>query len=197
MSLLITEGLGASGGTAGPMTAVSVTPYVGYVDILFNRDIQVPGLLAAIPSSWVISGVPAVTVTNVARVSTNIIRLTTTEALNGVTYTISVPATGILAVNGDPYDGSPTLTFTGDGQAPTILNATPLDGRHLKVSYSEDVQTADALTSSNYTIIPTLAVTNVSANSAREYTLTTGLQVVGQVYTVTVTNVRDIVGNPV
>ena len=82
---------------------------------------------------------------------------------------------------------------------PVLASAVAIDGHHLRISYNERVMPADALISSNYSITGGggLTVLAVVMETETVYVLTTTLQTPGQLYTVTVSNVRDLDGNPI
>jgi len=94
------------------------------------------------------------------------------------------------------------VTFDGVGIAPQVTSpATTIDFEHVRVTFSEEVNETQALAEGNYAIgnhlgVP-LAVLEVVKNSLTQYTLTTAAQVYLEVYTVAVSTVEDLAGNPI
>jgi hypothetical protein len=81
---------------------------------------------------------------------------------------------------------------------PHLTKVLAIDARHVRVRFSEIVNTDDALVASNYVITGGggLAVLAVELETESTYILTTEFQTIGVTYTLTVENIRDLEGNP-
>jgi hypothetical protein len=180
-----------------PLTISSFTPAVNYIDITFNEAVAALTLQAALTTYWTISGPTSVTVSAVSIISPQVVRLATNEHRQGGSYSLTMPLTGLMGTGGDQYAGAGVITYTGIGQAPTALLAQSIDVRHVRVIYSEAVQDAGALLASNYSISPALTVVGVTKESSTSFVLTTSTQTPSTTYTITVSNVMDLVGNTV
>jgi hypothetical protein len=97
---------------------------------------------------------------------------------------------------------TPYVSFTanGDTVAPIILQVASPKHTQVRVTFSEAVvmTTASngALNLSNYDI-PGLTITAATATTAQQVVLTTSTQTPNLLYTLTVTNVEDLQGNPI
>lgn len=197
MSLLATQGLGASGnGTAFALT--SITPGLNYIDLVFsNAIVQITGP-AALASQYGIAPTDGtsvqVQVLSVAVVGTNV-RLTTTECTNGGTYQMAMPWQGFSDGGPEVLTGPFSMSFVGFGQAPTLISANPFDTRLIDIAFSELVRDTEALNPANYAINNGLSVSAVTKTGLVNYRLTTSRQVRGQSYTVTASNIHDLAGN--
>lgn len=100
-----------------------------------------------------------------------------------------------------PLDSSP---YTGASIAPTVVSATVLSFTSVRLLYSEDMSNVGLLTPANYVITTgatprtVLAVTPGPGANPRyvDLTLSGALDAGTNNYTVTVSNVTDVVGNP-
>lgn len=196
--MLITEGLGpeSGGGGGGPLTVSGVLGVPLGIEVTLSANGALTGD-SLLPSKWVVTagGVP-LTVSAV-QIAGTLITLTTNEATDGASYTLSIPQGIADLSSGNPCLGPFVWNFTGDGIAPTAFMAQTIDGRHVRVIFSEPVRADDATVAANYSIDNGLTVSAVSQETDRNYVLTTSLQVPSVFYTITITNVRDLAGNPV
>lgn len=98
--------------------------------------------------------------------------------------------------------GVPYARFyaNGDTVAPFIIQVTSPKHTQVRVTYSEavvmDTSPIGALNTANYTI-PGLTVTGAQSLTAQQVMLTTSAQTPNFLYTLTVTNVEDLQGNPI
>lgn len=191
--LLVTRGMGEPvGGTA--FTLTSLAPSASLITATFNDAPLISGA-AIVLSNWIIQGGPVqVTVTGLTIVG-NTILIATTEQKTGVVYTLALPTLGIRSVGNQPFDGPFEPTFTGVGVQPTVLIGQSIDARTLQVSFSEPVVESEAETGANYSVDNGLTVSTGVKVSDTVFRLTTSKQTVGQLYTVTVSNIHDLSGN--
>lgn len=214
MGNLVTQGLGVGAGGGGtapvgppplavyswPVTVApdfTLNPTATYLDIAFSLDLQALALQAASPEFWLFTGTSAISCTSVSKPNAYTIRLHHTEATDGASYTIKLPATGIFDVWGTPYNDQDVLPFVGVGILPAISISQGIDGRHVRVIYSEPVSISQATNVANYSITPSLAIVSIESESATSYIITTDLQTPGVGYTITASNIRDNSNNPV
>jgi len=188
----------ASGGTGVGPTILSVTPFGDRLELLFDSNIALSGP-ALLNAQWVITsppGVVAPTATSVS-VAGSTVTLYITECTSGTSYYLHIPTTGITDTTMTPFGGPWLHTFVGVGVAPFVALASASDALHAKVIFSEAVLEAEALISANYLITggAGLTVYGVVKETDQVYVLTTSLQVSGQSYTVTVSNIHDLYGN--
>ncbi len=195
MSLLITGGLGVES-LAESLTLLSAEASATQLVLTFDASMVVLDP-AEDPAVWLIDtvGGVAVTVTGVT-VEGGIIYLDIGEQTEGETYTLTIPEDYVLDVSGR-YPTDLEVEFTGYGIAPTMPIARSIDARTLRVVFSEDVMTEDAILPENYTISGGLTISAVESVSATTYVLTTSKQTAGEEYTITAVDIRDLAGNPV
>ena len=198
MPLPITQGYGPGGGGGGSFGIASVTPGPSYVDIQFDQNLAALTLQAAHKEFWVLStgGSYPITTRSIAQVAADTVRVTTDEPKNGDTYTLTLPLNGLNSSGGDIYDGAGSVNFSGVGVAPTLLSATSIDLRTVRVIWSEVVDEDDVLDTSKYSLAPSVAIVSVEQVDSTTYDITTGLQTPSTSYTMTVTGVKDLAGNP-
>ncbi|HEX3030825.1 MAG TPA: Ig-like domain-containing protein, partial [Bacillota bacterium] len=123
----------------------------------------------------------------------NVTKSWDTSALNGTYYVRShVYDTSNL----DTY--SNYFTYIVDNTGPTVVSATATDKTHVDVKFSEDMDSTSVQTSTNYSITGNggLSVSSavIDGTDKSLVHLTTSTQSNGT-YTVTVSNVTDLVGN--
>lgn len=203
-ALATTLGFGGPGlpsGLCNTFVLLLTEVYVDRIELVFSTNITISGP-ATVPSQWTITsvatGVPIPTVTSVTSAGPRV-KVYYTEGRAGNLYTLAIPVVGIKDVSANPFPGPYTTNFLGVGISPFVVVAGADDGQHVKVIFSEPVQSAGALLASNYTITggAGLVVYDVTQVNSQIYELHTSLQVVGQAYTLTVTNILDLLGNPI
>jgi hypothetical protein len=195
------EGFVASavGGSSTGPTLLSVTPYVDRIELSFDSNIILSGP-ALTPAQWPITaatpGTIVPTVTSIGVVGSTV-TLYTTECTGGAVYYLHIPASGVTDFTFATFGGPWIHLYVGVGAAPFVALASAQDALHAKVIFSEAVVEAEALVAANYIITggAGLTVYNVTKETDLVYVLTTSLQVVGQSYTVTVSNIHDMYGN--
>ena len=200
--LVTTQGYGDPGiptGACNTFTLLLTEVYGDRIELVFTTNVQAIGP-SALPEYWVIttgvSGAPIPIVTSVTVVGPRI-KLYYTEAREGVLYLLNFPVVGIKDMSNNPYPGPFTSAFIGVGIDPYVVVAGAEDGFSVKVIFSEPVVAAEALIPANYVITggAGLTVFEVTQENAQIFELRTSLQVVGQSYLVTVSNVHDLQGN--
>lgn len=199
--LLSIQGLGDPGAAiiGGTFALLVVEAFPEQLSVIFSVPVQAIGP-AADPSQWVITcagpeAIPVVTAVNVVGPK---IFLTTTETSENILYTLHIPAFGVKDLSGNPFTGPFTYNYlSATGTDPILAMAGAPDGFHVRVIFNEPVRAVEALVAGNYTITggAGLTVYDVVQETAQTYVLRTSLQVVGQSYTVTANNIRDLAGN--
>lgn len=190
-------------GTSGGVTALRIAASVRQLRITLSDEIvanaqvtdptfwtvttSAPGAVSAtITSSTVeyVGGVPGVT-------------LETTEMTNGEDYTLTMPTSYMIAVDGSTFAGSPNVNFTGVGDSPSVLETRVVDDSTIDVIFNEDVQDTGALNVLNYSFSPIIQVTNVRRMATGHYRLTVLGKRDTQLYQLTVSNIVDAANNPI
>ncbi len=119
-----------------------------------------------------------------------------TAEMEFVTYTVTITNVADLVGNAILSPGI-NDTFLGE-DAPKVSEVVALDENHVMIIFTEDVDQTSAETATNYSI-PGLTVSTAlrMTNELSTVILTTNNQVNGQLYTLTVSNVMDLIGTPV
>jgi len=195
MSFPITKGYG--GGAA--LMLLSVNAFADRLELNFNVTVLAVGL-AADPSAWsattAVPSAPLPTFTSVV-VSGSQVKLYMTEVLGSALYVLNIPLVGLKDLSSNPYLGPFTANFVGVGSPPYVVLAAAEDSYHAQVIFSEPVVVAEALVPANYVITGGggLTVYEVTQVDPKIFKLRTSLQDVGQSYTLTVSNIHDMLGN--
>ena len=126
-----------------------------------------------------------------------IVQLTTDRQTWETDYTIT--ASNISDLAGNQIAGNNSASFTGlDNTTPTVVSASSIDDTTVDVVFSEVMDASTAQTSANYAISGGLESSNpVLQSDGKTVRLTTAKQTYQTAYTVTVTGVLDLVGNPI
>lgn len=106
-----------------------------------------------------------------------------TQGLSGISV---VPQVMPLGIQNLPPIPSSTPT-----PGPILIQASPVDGYHVRVTYAEPVVVSDATLALNYDV-PGLLVFDVVSESNTVYVIRTSLQTPGTTYTITANNVRAL-----
>ena len=127
------------------------------------------------------------------------VTIVTSEQKTGQNYTLVV--TNVKGVRATPISDPPgnQHDFIGVGIAPQ-LNETAIhvDFWHIYVDFSENMVVLEAEDIDNYAIDPALTITSVEQVTATRYQVEFAEdQTLGAAYTLTVTGVHDLVGNPI
>jgi hypothetical protein len=86
--------------------------------------------------------------------------------------------------------------FVGDTTAPKVLGVKTLNSTKLEINFSEKLDQSSSIIKTNYTISNGISISSVvSSADGKSITLTTSKHSAGQLYTVTVNNVKDSSGN--
>lgn len=197
---LVTQGLGSTGDPiTGPEYALRIYTIENLglsLRVVFSNLLDVNGD-ALDPDSWVIEAVDngrPVEVTDVD-VSGSVITLTISEQTLDAIYTLNVPETNIMDINGVLNTGDLSWEFVGFGTLPTLPICRSTDAHELEAVFSEPVMEEDALDPDNYVLSGGLSVTSVTKQNDQLYTLTTTRQTPGVTYTIDAINIRDLAGN--
>lgn len=200
--MLVTQGYGSPGTPAFPsclaFSALGVTPGLEYVDIVLSNDFTISGPAADVAYYSInpLDGGEPVTLLSL-EVIANRLRIHTTDFTENKLYEVNLPFIGMVDIYYNPFQGPFSWEFTGVGEIPFLVFARSVDATTLDVFFSENVNNDDATTAANYSISPFLSVYSVVKITDSQYRLTTSRQEGGQVYDITVNNVRDDSGNPV
>ncbi|MCU7502353.1 MAG: T9SS type A sorting domain-containing protein [Ignavibacteria bacterium] len=134
-------------------------------------------------------------------------RLQTTSALidKGVTLSdVTADLSGTARPQGLGFDmgayetssSSVVVSPTTDISSPKVIGASLTSSFRLTVTFSEKVSSAEALIKSNYSISGGISVKSISMNSTQDgVIISTSKHKRGVIYTVTVSNVKDLAGN--
>ncbi len=181
------------------MTAPSVVSAVAInyntVDLLFNE--RVDSVSAQTAANYSIS--PALGIKEVVlQPDAATVRITTDPQTGGTAYTITV--TGVKDGAGNLVGVNNTAGFAGVSppvtSPPEVLSAAPTDNISLNVVFSVTMDPVTAQDPTNYTVSPALPITGATLQKdGVTVKLSTATQTGGEVYIVTVTNVKDQYGN--
>lgn len=125
------------------------------------------------------------------------LRLTTSLQTYGHTYQITV--NGVRDLAGNLITGNNTVNFDGvDTTMPLVSSASAVSYNMVDVLFSEEVDRVSAQNPGNFAINPQLAVeTAVLQDDGVTVRLTTAAQTGGTAYEITVTGIKDKVGNAI
>ncbi|HPQ20194.1 MAG TPA: hypothetical protein PKX90_13115, partial [bacterium] len=115
-------------------------------------------------------------------------------------YTITV--NNITDMNNNTILSNSQITFngsnTGDTTPPFIVYVTAIDSQNIKVVFSEIIRKAEAEEENNYFISGGLNVINaILSNDSKTVNIQTSNQVGGYIYTITISNIYDSIGNKI
>lgn len=186
------------GGASGPVPTVLAVG-VNYIDVAWSMASTLTVVGTAV-ANWVITafiGQP-VTVLTVTQLNPTTTRLTTTDQTFGGSYILNVPAAAVIDTGlvGNP-NAFASLSFVGDGHLPSLVSATPLTPLKVRAVFSEPVVAVEALVFSNYSFDNGLLSVSVAQVSATTYDVTTTEMHPATLYTLTVSGIHDLAGNPV
>lgn len=121
-----------------------------------------------------------------------------TEPSLGENYILNIPA-GAISKSGRISNVPSTTSFAGAGQVPVAYSAIATDPNHFLLQFSEAVSNATATNILNYSLDPALNVVSIVSDggSPSKYIVETGDQTSLEVYSVTISNVEDLAGNPI
>jgi len=182
------------GGGASPVATVGAVG-VNYIDVAWSMASALT-VVGVMPIHWVITsfiGQP-VTVLTVTQLNATTTRLTTTDQTFGGSYILDVPAAAVIDTGliGNP-NAFASLSFVGDGHLPSLVSATPASPTSITVVFSEPVVAVEALVWSNYSFDNGLLAVSVAQVSSTVFTVMHP----ATIYTVTVSGIHDLAGNPV
>lgn len=196
MSLLITQGLGPTIGIAASLQVINTSASNAYVLLEFSAalNLQVVNLNPELFVFTNLTGVKIQALSLEIPTPTSL-KLNTTEQTTGATYTLALPQVGIVSTDGMPLTNPYSVNFTGTGLAPITVMARSVDARTVHVIFSERVREEDAIQVANYSFTPPLSVFSSKKITDSQYELATSKQEDLTLYTVQVSNIRDLAGN--
>ena len=126
------------------------------------------------------------------------VHLTTATQVENTVYTVTAAAvTDTLGLAVTPGSGD-TGTWRSGDLPPTLVSATYVDATHVNFLFSKSLSSTSVGRLRNYSITPglsgSLAVLDADTRTVH---LTTGAQPENTIYTVTVANVRSLLGTPI
>ncbi|PIU61132.1 MAG: hypothetical protein COS84_11545, partial [Armatimonadetes bacterium CG07_land_8_20_14_0_80_40_9] len=123
--------------------------------------------------------------------------LTTTTLTEGISYTLTV--TGVKDEAGNPITTPVNKSFSGpDTTPPEVLSAQAFTYTEVEITFSEELDETTAETAANYTLEPSLTVAAAQLQTDKtKVKLTTSAQEYKTPYTITISNVEDLAGNPI
>jgi methionine-rich copper-binding protein CopC len=138
-------------------------------------------------------------VVNSVSLSTDLkkVTLSTTQNAANQIYTVVVSNVKDLAGNIiSSTNNSTQYSYVGDTTPPNLLGATVINPTTIELSFSEALESSSALNKLNYTINNGIVVNSVSLSTdLKKITLSTTQNAANQIYTVVVSNVKDLTGN--
>ncbi len=167
-----------------------------HIDVTFDEPVETT--TAETAGNYTVSGASSPNVTVALQTAPDTVRLTLAANLLVGDYTVTVINVTDLVGNAvDPAHDE--ADFTNTDVAPRVTLATSIDTTHIDVDFSEDLETTTAQTPGNYAVTGTgtPTVSNAVLTDTDTVRLTTSESMSPGDYTVTVTNVTDLVGNVV
>lgn len=180
--------------TTPPQLASAIPVDDTTVNVIFNEPVD--AVSAQTAANYSIS--PSLAVTGAVLQGDRITVLLTTERQTWETnYTVT--ASSILDLAGNQITGNNSASFVGlDNAPPTVVSAAAVNDTTVDILFSEIMDASTAQTSANYSISGGLEFSNpVLLADGKTVRLTTAKQAYQTAYTVTVTGVLDLVGNPI
>ncbi len=195
---------GTAGNTAEFAAVDNIPPELKYLTVTNNSSLRlefgekIDALTAEDITNYTIT--PGLDVTGAAlQEDGSTVVLTTAPQTPDIIYTVK--ASNITDLAGNAISSRNSGTFTGsvtDSVPLNVLSASAPNTSRVDVVFSEAVDPYTAQNAANYSISPQLGVTEAYLQTdGVTVSLTTGTHTQGQAYTVTVQNVRDLVGNVV
>lgn len=186
-----------------PQVIGATAPSAAAIKVEFDSDMMDTAQLKT-ASRYNITGPTTITPTGVTVVDPDVVRLAFTgEMHTGGAYTVTVgpPYTGIVDLAWNTLDPAHSdASFTGVGIAPTVTPAADcIDHTTVDVTFSEPVEETSAEITTHYVITGEggLSVVGAVRVVPTRVRLTTGPQVHGGNYTITVSDVTDLALNVV
>jgi hypothetical protein len=186
------------GGAAGPVASI-LGVGINYIDVAWTMAATLT-VVGVVPSNWVVTPVigRAVTVLSVTQLNPTTTRLTTSDQTSGGSYFLAVPAAAVIDTGlvGNP-NAFTSLSFIGVGHLPSLVSANPLTPNTVEATFSEAVVAVEALAFSNYSFDNGLSAVSVAQVSSTIFIVTTSEMTPATIYTLTVSGIHDLAGNPV
>lgn len=170
------------------------------VRVVFNEDMK-NNMALTTPTNYSFTG--GLVAGSVSRINATTVDVTVNEMKQGQAYTVTV--SNVEDIAGNTIAGPPLnqAGFSGIGVAPQLLSAAiPVTGepKSVYVDYTEAVQVTAATNPANYSVFPTIGSGTVTVTqiTATRYKVTLWFfPLAATLYTITVTNVPDLAGNPI
>jgi hypothetical protein len=154
-------------------------------------------------ASYSITGDTVLTPSNVTRIDSATVDVTTNEMQEGGSYTITVASSGVTDLVGNPIDPAyNSAPFTGSSVAPQVSSASAQDANTIRATFNKEMANNGALVStSSYSVTGATALSknSVTRIDGSNIDIDVSEMLDGGVYTFTVVSsgVHDLVGNPV
>ena len=170
------------------------------VRVVFNEDMK-NNVALTTPTNYSFTG--GLVAGSVSRINATTVDVTVNEMKQGQAYTVTV--SNVEDIAGNTIAGPPLnqAGFSGIGVAPQLLSAAipvPGDPQSVYVDYTEAVLVTAATDSANYSVFPTIGLGSVTLTqiTATRYKVTLWFfPLAATLYTITVTHVPDLAGNPI
>ena len=150
------------------------------------------------PSNYTINN--SITVNNaVLSTDKKMVTLTTSPHSNGQDYIITVSNLKDLAGNIiSPSANTAGYSFFNDTTPPQLVGASLTGRTHLTVTFTEEMNQTTIENASNYGINNGVSIISATAEPGnKSVILNTTPESAGEIYTLTVNNVKDLAGNPI
>ncbi|MBI5095461.1 MAG: VCBS repeat-containing protein [Candidatus Hydrogenedentes bacterium] len=201
----------AVGGNTATFSGIGVAPQVASASAQDPTTVRVEfsepmtnDLALVTLGNYAIGG-GSVSVLGATRIDDTSLDLTTSEMLQGASYTVTVSAAGPTDLAGNTISGSSnSAAFTGIGQKPQVFSASVLSDTLVRVTFNEAMKNDAALiNAANYTFTGgsdgvTLAASAVARVDSTNVNVTVSGMLDGAAYTALVSAApADLMGNPV
>lgn len=195
MGSIVIHGFGPdSGGSGTGPTLVSTDVFVNKIMLTFDVSVFIDAPVDT-PAYWSITGAPDTVNITLIEIISNVINIYFDEIGDGYACTLHVPTPGIKDQFNNAYQGPFEINFTSQSEPPYMVFAVGSEGRLIRIVYSEGVVESDALNHNNYSVDNGLEVYTIEKESSVAYLIHTSLQVPGQAYVLTASNIHDLAGN--
>jgi hypothetical protein len=185
-----------TGSAAAPQLSSATASDYNTVRLTFDTSMANNAALIS-TANYIFAGVTTLTASAVTRINATTVDVDTTEEMrNGGSYTVTV--SNVTDLGGNVIDPIHAQTsFTGVGVLPQVASASAIDATHIDVVFDEAMTNNAALVATTNYVITGVA-TPATVGAVRQNATTVRIEsifVVPGAYTVTVSNVTDLVGN--
>jgi hypothetical protein len=196
--------LGNQGGigfrlNTGPGLVSATTPNPNQIVLEWDSNVTLNAWVNLLPTAAFQIVPPlgggAVEVLSAASLDPNHVVLTTTDQKLGETYELNISA-GVVTASASNIDIS--TTFDGNNSAFAVASHRVISDTQVLVTFNRAAEQSSAQVTSNYVFAPSVALKQVTRISDVDYlVIISGRLQPGQNYLVTVSNVKDQVGNTI